>query len=69
VRRERRKNEILLIGVPRTLKRFEEQAAEDPELILLIAGKARVEVFGGNQWHSVKARLMKEAWNPKFFRK
>lgn len=69
VRRERRKNEILLIGVPRSLKHFEEQAAEDPELILLIAGKARVEVFGANRWPSVKARLMKEAWNPSYFRK
>ncbi|MGV3520512.1 hypothetical protein [Luteitalea sp.] len=68
VRRAGRKTEVMVVGVPRSLKYFEERAARDPELMLLIVGMARVEVFGGNRWNSVKAHLMKEAWNPDLFR-
>lgn len=68
VRRAGRKTEVMVVGVPRGFKYFEERAARDPELMLLIVGMARVEVFGGNRWNSVKAHLMKEAWNPDFFR-
>jgi hypothetical protein len=69
VRRAVRKQEIMLLALPADIDYFEKNASDDPELMLLIVGMARTEVLTEKTSAAVKARLMREAWNPNFFRK
>jgi len=69
VRRKARKDEILLVATPRDVEYFEQKAADDPELMLLIVGMVRTEILADKTAPGVKARLMKQAWNPTLFRK
>ena len=69
IRRPQRKDEIILVGLSEDVDDFEQKAADDPELKLLIVGMARTDVLARKTSAAVKARLMKEAWNPSFFRK
>jgi len=58
-------DEILLIGITQRLADFEEQAGDDPELMLLIVGKERFKSVKASEVPKLKARLMKTGWNPK----
>jgi hypothetical protein len=69
VRRTLREREIMLLALPADIDYFEKNAADDPELMLLIVGMARTEVLTEKTSAAVKARLMRETWNPNFFRK
>jgi hypothetical protein len=69
VRRPQHNDEIMLVGLPEDVEYFEQKAADDPELMLLIVGMARTDVFSNGTSGAVKSRLMKEAWNPAIFRK
>jgi hypothetical protein len=69
IRRPGRKDEIMLVGLLDDVEYFEQKASDDPELMLLIVGMARTEVLTQKTSGAVKARLMKEAWKPAFFRK
>jgi hypothetical protein len=64
VRRQSHKKEVLLIGLHSDLPHFEEQAADDPESMLLIVAKGRRTGLTRAQSTRVKARLLKESWHP-----
>jgi hypothetical protein len=55
--------------VPADIDYFEKNAADDPELMLLIVGMSRVETLSEKTSSGLKARLMRDAWDPKHFRK
>lgn len=69
VRREARGNEVMLVGLPGDLDYFEQKTGDDPELTLLIVGMLRTDGLDKKTAPAVKAKLMKEAWQPTFFRK
>ena len=69
VRRTSHQREIILLAVPADIDYFEKNAADDPELMLLIVGMSRVETFSEKTSSGLKARLMRDAWDPKHFRK
>ena len=61
--------EILLVGTQGKLSYFEDNAADDPQLMLLIVGLLREETLDQREGETVRARLMKESWRPDYFRK
>jgi len=67
VRRRSHPNEILMVGMDRDLRYFEDHAKDDPEFMLLLTSKMRVDAFSGTDPMEVKRRLMREAWLPKFY--
>ena len=69
LRRASRQREIMLVAFPADVDYFETNAADNPELMLLIVGMTRTEVFSDTTFPGTKRRLMREAWNPKWFRK
>ena len=69
VRRPSHKDEILLMGLRKSLPYFEKNAGDDPELMLLIVTFPRVQPVSQAATARLKARLMREAWRPDFFRK
>jgi hypothetical protein len=69
VRRPRRKNEILLVGLERALPYFETKAHEDPEFALLLVAKVRTSGFSSNAAAKLKAKLIRDAWRPQDFKK
>jgi hypothetical protein len=69
VRRTSQAREIMLLAAPSDIDYFEKNAADDPELMLLIVGMSRVETLSEKTSSGLKARLMREAWDPKHFRK
>lgn len=68
VRRSSGSKEILLVGVERDLGRFEKNAGQDPGYMLLVIAKKRETTFSKETAGRVKARLLKEAWRPEYFR-
>jgi hypothetical protein len=68
LRRSSHKEEILLVGMERSLPYFEKHAGDDPELMLLIVALQRETAVSAASTASLKTRLMREAWRPSFFR-
>ncbi len=68
VHREARPKEALLIGLTRALPYFEEKANDDPNFMLLLVAKTRIASIGQKSAAKVKAKLMREAWRPEYFR-
>jgi hypothetical protein len=68
IRRTGRPNEIMLVGLSRAISYFEENAGDDPEFMLLLVGMLRVRTFDAVSARATKARLLKGAWRPEFFR-
>jgi hypothetical protein len=66
--RDDRKRDAILMGMGYALSYFEEQAKDDPRLMLLITGLTRAETYNQKSTARVKARLMKEAWRPEYFK-
>jgi hypothetical protein len=69
LRRSSRKEEILLVGTEKSLPYFEKHAGDDPELMLLIVALQRETTLSEASTARLKARLMREAWRPSFFRR
>jgi hypothetical protein len=69
LRRASHEKEIMIIAVPSGIEYFDKNAGDDAELMLLIVGMARTEMLPEKTSSTVKTRLMREAWDPKFFRK
>lgn len=68
LRRSSRKEEILLVGVEKSLPYFEKHAGDDPGLMLLIVSLQRETAMSEASTARLKDRLMWEAWRPNFFR-
>jgi len=69
VRRPSRKNEILLVGLEDALSYFETKAHEDPEFTLLLVAKVRTNGFSSEAAAKLKAKLMRDAWRPRDFKR
>jgi hypothetical protein len=67
IRRPRFPKEVVLIGVDRGLKRFEEEADDDPEFWLLVLALVRDEALSAARAAKIKAELMDRAWRPEDF--
>jgi len=67
VHRMSRAGEILLIGTGRDLDYFEKHTGNDPDFMLLLSAKKREKTFSQQEAENLKARLMKDAWRPKYF--
>jgi hypothetical protein len=59
-------DEILLIEITQRLADFEKQAGDDPELTLLYIAKERFKKLQASDSSKLKARLMKDCWNPHY---
>jgi hypothetical protein len=68
VHRASRPDEIVLVGAKDGLSYFEQNAGDDPELMLLIVSKVRNTPFTRSKSAKLKARLMRESWRPEYFR-
>lgn len=69
LRRASRETEVMIVAVPSDVEYFEKNAGEDAELMLLIVGMARTEMLPEETFSAVKTQLLREAWDPTFFRK
>ena len=69
VRRPTHKQEILLIGMDKSVAYFEQHAGDDPQVMLLILAVPREAALSQAATTAVKARLMRQAWHPEFLRK
>jgi hypothetical protein len=68
IRRLGHEEEVMSVGAKKALHNFEKNAGNDPGFMLLRIGRVREERFNKG-FAEVKARLMREAWDPWFFRK
>jgi hypothetical protein len=68
VQRSGRRNDAILVGVERALPTIESETKEDPGFALLLAGLLRAERYSGAKAVQAKARLMRTAWRPDYFR-
>jgi len=68
VRRRSHPQEILAVGMDRDLRYFEEHADDDPEFMLLLVSKVRVNVISGKESIELKKKLLREAWRPRFYK-
>ena len=69
VHRRAQAAEILLVGIDKELPYFEEQAGDDPEIMLLIVAKQRGNTISQAKAAQLKAKLVRESWRPEYFRK
>ena len=67
VRRVAHGDEVLLVGIEKSLPYFEKEAGSDPELMLEIVGLQREGSLSQAASMELKAKLMREAWRPEFF--
>lgn len=68
VHRDSKPTEVLLVGVRRALPYFEEKADDDPNFMLLLVAKTRTEPIHQKSAAKTKAKLMRDAWKPEYFR-
>lgn len=68
VHRQSKPREVLLIGITLALPYFEEKADDDPNFMLLLVAKTRTASFHQQSVAQIKAKLMREAWKPEYFR-
>jgi hypothetical protein len=59
LRRAGRKRDVVLMGMGYSLAGFEENSKDDPNLVLLVNGLLRTEVYNRERATKVKSRLMK----------
>jgi hypothetical protein len=58
------KGQLRLLGSKEQITYFQENAGDDPELMLMICSREKVESFTPEKSQLVQARLLKEAWRP-----
>lgn len=68
LRRRSHAQEILAIGIDRDLPYFEKNAKRDPEFMLLLVSKVRVNGITSEESIDLKKKLMREAWHPEFYK-
>jgi hypothetical protein len=68
VRRSGHADEILAVGADYDSRYFEEHSKDDPDFMLLLVSKARINGISGKDTDELKNKLMREAWRPDFYK-
>jgi len=68
VRRRGHNDELFLVGIGWHLSYFEENAKNDPEFQFLLDSLKREKAITAEETGPLRKRLMKEKWQPKFYR-
>jgi hypothetical protein len=68
VRRRGHNDELFLVGIGWRLSYFEENAKNDPEFQFLLNSLKREKAITAEETRPLRKRLMKEKWQPKFYR-
>jgi hypothetical protein len=68
VRRRGHDNELFLFGIDRDLPYFERKAKDDPEFMFLLCSLIRDKTMSAAETESLRKKLMKEKWQPDFYR-
>ncbi len=67
VRRRSHPQEILAVGMDDDLPYFEQNAKDNPELMLLMVSKTRITGISPKESAGLKDKLMREGWRPDFY--
>jgi hypothetical protein len=67
-RRTPHPREVRLAGLGHDLQYFAENADRDPELMILITSMVREAKYSVEDSASTKEALLRNAWNPRFFK-
>jgi len=68
IHRSAHAGEILVVGTDSDSRYFEKNAKEDPEFMLLLVSKARINGISEKDTNELKEKLMREAWRPEFYK-
>jgi hypothetical protein len=68
VRRRGHDNELFLVGLDSQLPYFERKAKDDPEFMFLLNSLKREKTISAEETESLRKKLMKEKWQPDFYR-
>jgi len=68
VHRSAHADEILAVGTDSSSRYFEEHAKDDPEFMLLLVSKVRVNGITKKETGDLKKKLIQEAWRPEFYK-
>ena len=68
VHRRAHPDEILAVGTDSDTRYFEKNAKDDPEFMLLLVSKVRVNGITEKETEDLKKKLMQEAWRPDFYK-
>jgi hypothetical protein len=68
VRRRGRSDELFLMGIGWSLSNFEKNATKDPEFQFLSDALKRKKTITTEEMEPLRKKLMKEKWQPEFYR-
>jgi hypothetical protein len=68
VRRRGHNDELFLMGIGRSLSYFEKNAKRDPEFQFLLDSLKREKPITTEEMEPLRKQLMKEKWQPEFYR-
>lgn len=68
VHRRAHPDEVLAVGTDSDSRYFEEQAKDDPEFMLLLVSKARINRISEKDTDELKKKLIRDAWRPEFYK-
>jgi hypothetical protein len=68
VRRRGHDYELFLVGIAWQLPYFERNAKDDPEFMFLLQSLKREKTISAAETESLRKKLMKEKWQPDFYR-
>lgn len=68
IRRSAHADEILVVGTDSDSRYFEKNAKEDPEFMLVLVSKTRINGISEKNTNELKKKLMREAWRPNFYK-
>lgn len=68
IHRSAHTSEILIVGADSDSRYFEENAKDDPEFMLLLVSKARINGINEQEASELKQKLMRDAWRPDFYK-
>jgi hypothetical protein len=68
VRRRGHDNELFLVELDSQLRYFERKAKDDPEFRFLLNSLKREKTISAEETESLRKKLMKEKWQPDFYR-
>jgi hypothetical protein len=68
IHRSTHANEILIVGADADSRYFEQNAKDDPEFMLLLVSKTRINGISEEEANKLKRKLMRDAWRPDFYK-